>query len=151
MGDVANEWLLRRAQRGATSTSYEALLDRDPVWALSEGGRFFEGKSAVNEALRKIARRLEDLGIPYAVARGMALFAHGFRRFTEDVDILIRAEDLGTIHDRLDGLGYTRPYAGAKNLRDAELGVRVEFLIAGCGSPPCGRGATLPVSRFRLR
>ncbi len=131
MGDAANEWLLRRAQRGATSTSYEALLDRDAEWALSEGGRFFEGKSAVNEALRKIARRLDDLGIPYAVAGGMALFEHGFRRFTEDVDILVRHEDLKKIHLQLDGLGYTRPFAGAKNLRDTELGVRVEFLIAG--------------------
>jgi hypothetical protein len=131
MGDAANEWLLRRAQRGATSLSYDALLDRDPEWALSEGGRFFEGKSAVNEALRKIARRLDDLGVPYAVVGGMALFQHGFRRFTEDVHILIRPEDLETIHQRLDGLGCTRPYAGAKNLRDTELGVRVEFLIAG--------------------
>src|SRR4051812_6704548 len=74
------------------SLAYEQLLDRDRRWALSEGSRHFEGKSAVQEALRKITRRLEEMGIPYAVAGGMALFQHGFRRFTEDVDILVTAE-----------------------------------------------------------
>ncbi len=29
------------------------------------------------------------------------------------------------------GLGYLPPFAGSKNLRDAQHGVRVEFLIAG--------------------
>jgi hypothetical protein len=110
---------------------YEQLLDQDRRWALSEGSRHFEGKSAVQEALHKIARRLDDLGIPYAVAGGMALFAHGFRRFTEDVDILVTREGLETIHDKLEGLGYVPPFTKSKNLRDAEHGVRIEFLIAG--------------------
>ena len=55
---------------------------------MSEGSIFFEGKGAVQEALRKITNRLNDLQVPYAVAGGMALFQHGVRRFTEDVDIL---------------------------------------------------------------
>jgi hypothetical protein len=110
---------------------YEQLLDQDRRWALSEGSRHFEGKSAVQEALHKITRRLGDLGIPYAVAGGMALFAHGFRRFTEDVDILVTRESLKTIHDKLEGLGYVPPSTKSKNLRDAEHGVRIEFLVAG--------------------
>jgi hypothetical protein len=61
----------------------------------------------------------------------MALFRHGFRRFTEDVDILVTAEGLKTIHEKLEGLGYTPPFVGSKNLRDAENGVRIEFLVAG--------------------
>src|SRR5262245_48103097 len=61
---------------------YEKQLNRDPRWALSEGSRHFEEKSSVFEALHKIARRLKDLGIPYAVIGGMALFRHGLRRFT---------------------------------------------------------------------
>ena len=69
--------------------------------------------------------------IPYAVAGGMALFEHGFRRFTDDVDILVTREGLKTIHARLDGLGYVPPFTGSKNLRDTEYGVRIEFLIAG--------------------
>ena len=61
----------------------------------------------------------------------MALFRHGFRRFTEDVDILVTREGLKTIHEQLEGLGYVPPFTGSKNLRDTESGVRIEFLIAG--------------------
>jgi hypothetical protein len=98
---------------------------------LSEGSRHFEEKSAVFAALYKIAGRLDSLGIPYAVVGGLALFRHGFRRFTEDVDILVRRPDLKKIHEALEGLGYLPPYARAKHLRDTELGVRIEFLTTG--------------------
>jgi Uncharacterised nucleotidyltransferase len=111
--------------------AYEKRLDRDGRWALSEGSRHFEEKSAVQDALHRIARRLEDLGIPYAVSGGMALFKHGFRRFTEDVDILVSRDGLKAIHAHLEGLGYVPPFNGSKNLRDTEHGVRIEFLIAG--------------------
>ncbi|MGP0062735.1 MAG: hypothetical protein ACLQGP_03915 [Isosphaeraceae bacterium] len=111
--------------------TYEQLLARDPRWALSEGSRHFEGKSAVFDALRKITDRLNGMGVPYAVVGGMALFQHGLRRFTEDVDILVTKEDLRRIHNELEGLGYLPPYARSKHLRDTELGVRIEFLTTG--------------------
>jgi hypothetical protein len=111
--------------------TYEQLLDRDGDWALREGSMHFEEKSAVHKSLHKITQRLEELGIPYAVAGGMALFFHGFRRFTEDVDILVTPEGLKDIHDRLEGLGYLPPFPGSKQLRDAETGVRIEFLVSG--------------------
>jgi hypothetical protein len=111
--------------------AYERDLDNNWERALSEGSRFFEEKSAVQDSLRKITRKLDDLGVPYAVAGGLALFRHGFRRFTEDVDILVNRESLRTIHDRLDGLGYLPPFRGSKNLRDTVSGVRIEFLVAG--------------------
>lgn len=74
---------------GSPFPVYEAELDKDSRWALSEGSRHFDKKSAVFKALHKITKRLEDLSIPYAVVEGMALFEHGLRRFTEDVDILV--------------------------------------------------------------
>ena len=46
--------------------------------------RFFDRKSEVHQALQKIARKLDGLGIPYAVSGGMALFFHGFHRFTDE-------------------------------------------------------------------
>jgi hypothetical protein len=100
---------------------YEDLLSRDPRWALSEGSRHFEEDSAVFKALHRIAQRLNALGVPYAVVGGMALFRHGLRRFTEDVDILVTKEDLKTIHDELEGLGYLPPFAHSKHLRDTQL------------------------------
>jgi Uncharacterised nucleotidyltransferase len=111
--------------------TYEDRLDQDPRWALSEGSRHFDEKSAVFDALRKITQRLNDIGIPYAVVGGMALFRHGLRRFTEDVDILVTKEDLKKIHAMLDGLGYLPPHQHSKNLRDTDLGVRIGFLTTG--------------------
>ena len=110
---------------------YEEMLKRDWDWAMDEGDRHFQGEDSVFKTLRKIAGRLESIGVPYAVAGAMALNAHGFRRLTVDVDILVTREDLKAIHDNLEGLGYVPPFTGSKNLRDAEHGVRVEFLIAG--------------------
>jgi len=110
---------------------YEELLDRDRRWALDEGGLHFEGESLVQKTLRRIARRLEELDIPYAIAGGMALFAHGFKRFTQDVDILVTRDGLKAIHAHLEGRGYIPPFTGSKNLRDTEHGVRIEFLVAG--------------------
>ncbi len=101
------------------------------------------GQSEVNQTLRRITSKLNELQIPYAVAGGMALIAHGFRRFTEDIDILVTQESLDRIHEHLDGLGWVRPFSTSKNLRDSTNGVRVEFLVAG-GFP--GDGKPKPVS-----
>lgn len=113
------------------SVTYEQRLDLDARWALIEGSRFFEGQGSVHEALRKITARLDELGIRYAIVGGMALFEHGYRRFTEDIDILVTQRDLKTIHEKLEGRGYLPPFPKAKNLRDTEFGVRIEFLVAG--------------------
>jgi len=91
----------------------------------------FDEKSAVYQSLKTIAKRLDELQIPYAVAGGMALFSFGFRRFTEDVDILVSPAGLREIHERLEGLGYVAPFTGSKQLRDTATGVRIEFLVAG--------------------
>jgi len=107
------------------------LLDADVRWALSEGSLFFDGKGRVQESLHRITQRLDALKIPYAVVGGMALFSHGYRRFTEDVDLLVRSEDLKTIHDALRGRGYMPPFERSKQLRDTESKVRIEFLTTG--------------------
>ncbi len=122
---------------------YEKRLDQNSRWALTEGSIFFEDKGAVQQAMRRIAKRLDELGIPYAIVGGMALFQHGFRRFTEDVDILVTRESVPMIHEKLEGRGYLAPFQGSKNLRDTELGVKIEFLITG-GFP--GDGKPKPVS-----
>lgn len=98
---------------------------------MSEATRYFEGAGSVHETVKRISRRLDELGIPFVVVGGVAMFHHGFRRFTEDVDILVTAEDLQRIHEHLDGLGFVRPFSTSKNLKDTTNGVRIEFLIAG--------------------
>jgi len=88
---------------------YEQRLKLDREWSMDEGDRHFRHESLVFETLRKIAVRLDSIHVPYAVAGGMALEAHGFRRLTVDVDILVSREELKSIHEKLDGLGYIPP------------------------------------------
>jgi hypothetical protein len=111
--------------------TYDQRLAQDPRWALSEGSRFFEGAGELQETLQRITKRLEEIGVPYAIAGGMALFHHGVRRFTQDVDLLVSAQGLQSIHDKLEGLGYVPPFKGSKNLVDATSGLRIEFLVTG--------------------
>ena len=122
---------------------YERRLAGDPAWAWREADMHFENQGAVQTSLDRITRRLDDLGVAYALVGGMAMFRHGYRRFTEDVDLLVTPDGLRTIHDRLVGLGYLPPFEGSKQLRDADTGVRIEFLVSG-GYP--GDGKPKPVS-----
>lgn len=98
---------------------------------MNESSLFFDGQGRVQQTLRRITKRLNDLNIPYAVAGGMALFYHGYRRYTEDVDILITQAGVDKLHEAVDGLGFVRPFSVSKNLRDADTGVKIEFLITG--------------------
>jgi hypothetical protein len=111
--------------------AYEKQLDADLNWALREGSLHFEEKNKVHETLRRITKRLSDLGISYAVVGGMAMFAHGFRRFTEDVDLLVTRESMDRVLAELAGLGYVKPAGTSTKLRDTQSGVRIEFLITG--------------------
>jgi len=98
---------------------------------MSEAGRFFQGESETHHALKQITRKLGELGVDYVVVGGMAMFHHGYRRFTEDVDLLVTREGLKQVHRELDGLGYLPPFPGSKNLRDTERGVQIDFLVTG--------------------
>jgi hypothetical protein len=132
--DLENHDSVAHSPSGAESTivvPFEQRLREDWEWGMSEASIFFEGKGRVQETLRRIASKLETLSVPYAVAGGMALYVHGHERFTEDVDILVTREGLKQIHERLDGLGYVRPFAQSKNLRDVNTGVKIVFLLTG--------------------
>ncbi|HUP46526.1 MAG TPA: nucleotidyltransferase family protein [Thermoanaerobaculia bacterium] len=99
---------------------------------IKEASRFFMKTDDVHDALARVTRRLAEEGIDYALIGGMALVAHGFVRFTSDVDILITPEGLRAIHERLVGRGYVPLFPGArKALRDTVNGTKVEFITAG--------------------
>lgn len=99
--------------------------------AIHAAGRFFMRDDPVHQTLHEIARRLYELQVPYAVAGGMALVAHGYMRTTEDIDLLVTPGGLETIHRELDGRGYLPPFEGSKNLRNTRTGVRIEFILTG--------------------
>jgi len=110
---------------------FEELMKRGGDHAIREAARFFMKTDPVHTTLREIAKRLDGLGVPYAVVGGMALVAHGYQRTTVDVDILVTQQSADKVREALQGLGYVPPFKGSRNLRDAATGVRIEFLITG--------------------
>jgi len=116
---------------GPAALPFEQQLSANGKFAMSEATKYFGEKGSVHETVQRISRRLDELGIPFVVVGGIAMFHYGFRRFTEDVDLLVTAEDLVRIHEHLDGLGFVRPFSTSKNLRDTLNGVQIEFLITG--------------------
>ena len=111
--------------------SYEDRMQRGGAEALRAAGRFFMRTDDVHTTLRRLTARLDQLGSPYAVAGGMALVAHGYDRTTVDVDVLLAPDSLPRVHAELEGRGYLPPFAGSKDLRDTQTGVRIEFMLAG--------------------
>lgn len=93
---------------------------------------------------RALARRLEEEGLEYALLGGMSLVAHGYRRFTEDVDILMTPKTLETFKAKFLGRGYVPAFQGPRKVfRDTETGVRIEIITTG-ESP--GDGKPKPVT-----
>jgi len=74
-----------------------------------EGSRFFMQEGNVYETLRSLVARLDREGLDYAVIGAMALVAHGYRRFTEDVGILLTPEALQRFREKVEGQGLLPP------------------------------------------
>jgi hypothetical protein len=94
--------------------------------------RFFDKSGPVYHTFHRLIRDVEASGIPYAIVGGMALVAHGYVRTTNDVDVLVRAEDTEPLHEYLVGCGYSPPPSGDRHFRDPESGVRID-LMEGSG------------------
>jgi hypothetical protein len=115
------------AQRPRLSRDQE-----DRFWAgAAEATRFFMGESDVQRAAAKVARLLEEDGIPYAIIGAMALNEYGYRRVTVDVDLLLTREGLESFKKKHLGLGYVQKFPGSKGLRDTEFGVTIDVVLAG--------------------
>lgn len=100
--------------------------------AYDEGLRFFMGKGTLNETLRRIAKDLENLEIDYSVIGAVALNQHGYRRFTEDIDLLLTKEGLEKFRKELIGKGYRPAFEGAtKKFRTTDENVTVEIITSG--------------------
>jgi hypothetical protein len=93
--------------------------------------QFLKGTSAVHDAMRRLTKTLREMQIPFAVAGAMVANAHGHKRTTSDVDILIRREDLRQFKDRYLGLGWVDKFEGSKNFRDTVTNVNIIALIVG--------------------
>jgi len=103
-----------------------------PVAAYQEGLRFFMGEGILNETLRRVAKDLENHQIDYSVIGAVALNQHGYRRFTEDIDLLLTREGLEKFRNELVGKGYRPAQTGAtKKFRTTAENVTVEIITSG--------------------
>ena len=118
---------------------YEWELEKSFDFVVREGDQLFEGGGRLKRTYERLAQHLDELGIAYSLVGGYALILHGVRRFTEDIDLLISADGLSQLHEHLIGRGYVQITPGGRNLRDAETGVRIEFVLTdeypGDGKP----------------
>lgn len=113
------------------AANFQQLL-KSPTAAYAEGLRFFRGEGMVNDALHRLVTDLERNGIEYAVIGAVALNQHGYRRFTEDIDILLSREGLEAFREKLVGLGYRPAFEGAtKRFRTTEENIPVEVITEG--------------------
>ncbi|HXL80765.1 MAG TPA: nucleotidyltransferase [Pyrinomonadaceae bacterium] len=97
-----------------------------------EGLRYFMGSGSVNRTLERLASDLKSHNIDYVVIGAVALLAHGYPRFTEDIDLVMTHEGLEKFHRELIGLGYAPAFPQAKKrLRATEEGLSIDVMLAG--------------------
>lgn len=99
--------------------------------AAAEATRFSMNKAEVQLALAKIARLLDEAGIPYALVGALALAEYGYIRLTVDVDLLLTREGLAEFKRRHLGRGYVEKFPGSRGVRDTEHGVSIDVILAG--------------------
>jgi hypothetical protein len=58
---------------------------------------------------QQLVAKLQDAKLEYAVCGGVAVAIMGFTRFTKDIDILVRAEDLSKVMDAAAECGFNMP------------------------------------------
>ncbi len=111
----------------ASNAESQSFID-----VFEEGLRYFMGEGELNKTVAELGSDLDTHGIEYMVIDAVALTAHGYPRFTADVDLVLTREGLEAFHRELVGLGYRPAFEGAKKkLRSTRNGVSIEIITAG--------------------
>jgi len=98
----------------------------------AEGRRYFMGKGTLNNTLERLSADLKEHHIDYMVIGAVALLAHGYPRFTEDIDLVMTPEGLEKFQTELVGLGYAPSFPGApKRFRSTRDNVKIEVMVSG--------------------
>src|SRR5690606_24246945 len=106
--------MLTREQKQANFEEALRLMDQ-----------FQTGNAPAQKAARKVADRLKELQIPYVVAGGLAVAAHGYQRATVDVDVILTKAGLAKFKERWLGVGWIERFKGSKGMSDAEFNVKI--------------------------
>ena len=102
------------------------------IWdRIKEIDMFFQKNDPVYKTMRRIVKQLEKAKIPYAVVGGMAVNAHGHRRTTDDLDVLLTKEGLAEFRKRFVPKHYDTTPQLARRFTDRKNEVTIDFLLAG--------------------
>ncbi len=99
--------------------------------SLDEASKYFMGKADVQRAAQRLAARFDELRIDYAIAGGLAVSAHGHRRVTVDVDVLLTPAGLRRFKAESLGRGWVEKFEGSKGVRDTIHDVPIDVLLTG--------------------
>jgi hypothetical protein len=99
--------------------------------SLAYASKFLMGNSDLHTTLERLTRALEASGIAYAIVGALALGEYGYRRTTDDVDILLSPQGLLRFKEDHLGRGYLEKFAGSKGMRDTQTGVSIDVVLAG--------------------
>ena len=103
----------------------------------AEAGRYFAGTGSVNYVLECLASDLKSHEIDYVVIGAVALFAHGYRRFTNNIDIVLTTEGLSRFLIPIRGrapqtlCNYDPIFGSNKSLRSVPHGVMINVMTTG--------------------
>lgn len=99
--------------------------------ALKELDMFYQGRDPVHQTMHRIVKKLEKAKIPYAVVGGMAVFAHKYRRATNDVDILVTREGFEQFRKLIAPRDYRKSPQRPRRFIDRLNTVTIGFLLTG--------------------
>jgi len=104
---------------------------------------FKQGRDPVPVVMRRLVRRMQRAGVPYAVMGGMAVYAHGHERVTNDVDLLLTRAGLAEFRRRFVPKYYEQVPGRPRRFRDKKDKVTVDILVTGLYP---GRGEPGPIA-----
>ena len=92
---------------------------------------FFQGNDPVHQTMRRVAGKLEEAKIPYAIVGGMAVNAHRHERTTKDVDFLLTSEGLATFLRHFVGTDFEHVTGRPRRFVDRVNGITFDILVTG--------------------
>jgi hypothetical protein len=109
---------------------------------LKEIDMFFNKRDRVHQTMRRLAKRLEKAEIPYAIMGAMAVNAHGAKRTTDDVDVLLTPQGLKLFRQQFVDEIYENVAGRPRRFTEKQSGVGVDILVTG-GHPGSGEPGSI--------
>jgi hypothetical protein len=103
-------------------------LPSDPLRAFV---MFEMGRTPAQVSLRRLVARLQKTKIPHAIMGGMAVYAHGYERFTKDVDVLLTRAGFAEFKKHFVPRYYKQVPGRPRRFLDRANGVILDCLVTG--------------------